>query len=67
MLTAAIIVSDVMVNSYGRYGLGYSGWYYDVSLQVQTLFLGFVAGSLPFAWRGAGFVEAGAVTDRGDV
>src|SRR5205814_1995052 len=57
VLTAAIIASDVVVNSYGRYGLGYSGWYYELSLQVQTLFLGFVAGSFPFAWRGASSAE----------
>jgi hypothetical protein len=50
VLTAAIIISDVAVNSYGRYVLGYSGWYSDVSIQLQTLFLGFVLGSLPFAW-----------------
>jgi len=50
VLTTAIIASDVAINSCCRYGLGYGGWYCDVSLQLQTLFLGFVVGSLPFAW-----------------
>jgi len=50
VLTALIIISDVAVNSYGRYVLGYSGWYSDVSIQLQTFFLGCVLGSLPFAW-----------------
>ena len=67
VLTAAIIASDVVVNSYGRYGLGYSGWYYEVSLHMQTLFLGFVVGSLPFAWRGASAAEPAAIPARGGV
>jgi hypothetical protein len=51
LLTLAIIVSDVAVNSYAIYGLGYSDWLAYGSLQLQTLFLGFVAGTLPYAWR----------------
>lgn len=51
LLTAGIIVSDVAVNSYAIYGLEYSGWLAYGSLQSQTLFLGFVAGSLPYLWR----------------
>jgi hypothetical protein len=51
--TLVIIVSDVAVNSFARYGLGNRGWYGDVSLQLQTLFLGFVVGSLPFVWHDA--------------
>jgi hypothetical protein len=55
VFTLAIIVSDVAVNSYAHYGLGSSSWWYgDASLQLQTLFLGFVAGSFPFAWAKAG-------------
>jgi membrane protein HdeD len=51
LLTLAIIVSDVAVNSYAIYALGNSGWYSLASLQLQTLFLGFVLGSFPFLWR----------------
>lgn len=44
----AIMVSDVMINSYALYVLEI-----DMSLphlQLQTVFLGFVMGSLPFLW-----------------
>ena len=51
VLTVAIMVSDVAVNSYARWVLGFGGWYFEVSLQLQTLFLGFVAGSFPVVWR----------------
>jgi hypothetical protein len=50
-LTLAIITSDVAVNSYAIYGLEYRGWLAYGSLQLQTLFLGFVAGTLPYVWR----------------
>jgi hypothetical protein len=65
VLTAAIIVSDVAVNTYGQWGLGYRGWYFTVSLQLQTLFLGLLVGSLPVAWRGARPGEPGVAADRG--
>jgi hypothetical protein len=50
VLTLAIIASDVAVNSYAVYGLGYDDWHAYGALQSQTLFLEFVIGSLPFAW-----------------
>jgi membrane protein HdeD len=48
LLTLAIIVSDVGINSYVRYSVIPEGWYGEVSLQLQTLFLGFVLGSFAF-------------------
>ena len=45
-----IMVSDVAVNSYAHYGLGFSGWYADLSLQLQSTFLGFVVGAAPLVW-----------------
>ncbi len=54
LLTLAIIVSDVAVNSFAMYGLGNRDWHGGVSLQLQTLFLGFVVGSLPFVWHDVG-------------
>lgn len=50
VLAVLIMISDVAVNSYGKYGLGYGGLVGDASLQLQTLFLGFVVGTVPFAW-----------------
>jgi hypothetical protein len=44
------MVSDVAVNSYAKYGLGFGGWYGDLSLQLQTLFLGLVIGAAPLIW-----------------
>jgi hypothetical protein len=51
LLTLAIIVSDVGINSYVRYSVIPGGWYGEVSLQLQTLFLGFVLGSFPCLFR----------------
>jgi hypothetical protein len=48
LLTLVIIVSDVGINSYVRYSVRSEGWYGEVSLQLQTLFLGFVLGSFAF-------------------
>jgi hypothetical protein len=45
-----IMVADVAVNSYAKYGLGFGGWYTDLSVQLQSLFLGFVAGLSPLVW-----------------
>jgi hypothetical protein len=55
VLAVLIMVSDVALNSYAVYVLDESVWWRAaVTLQVQTLFLGFVAGSVPFAWRRVG-------------
>jgi hypothetical protein len=48
LLTLAIIVSDVGINSYLQYSVAPEGWYGNASLQLQTLFLGFVLGSFAF-------------------
>jgi hypothetical protein len=53
LLTLTIIVSDVGVNSYAVYGLGYNSWLSFLSLQLQTAFLGFVLGSFSIVWRRA--------------
>jgi hypothetical protein len=53
LLTLVIIVSDVGVNSYAVYGLGYNSWLSFLSLQLQTAFLGFVLGSFLIIWRRA--------------
>ncbi len=50
-LTLLIIVSDVSVNSYAVYGLGYRDSYAMASLQLQSIFLGFVLGSFLYLWR----------------
>ena len=50
VLGTLIMVSDVAVNSYAKYALGYQGGYWDVSAQLQSAFLGFVLGCLPFLW-----------------
>ena len=53
LLAAAVMTADVAVNTWVsralEFGLG-------PALQLQTLFLGFILGSLPFAWsmRGLG-------------
>jgi hypothetical protein len=51
LLTLAIIVSDVGINSWVQYSTVNEVWYRDCSLQLQTLFLGFVLGSFPFIVR----------------
>jgi hypothetical protein len=50
VLALLIMVSDVSINSYAKYGLGFGGWYSDLSLQLQSLFLGFVLGTAPLVW-----------------
>jgi membrane protein HdeD len=50
LLALLIMVSDVAVNSYAKYGLGFRGWHTDLSVQLQSLFLGFVAGTAPLVW-----------------
>ena len=47
-LTLAIMLSDVMVNSYVTYGLDIPVSF--APLQAQTLFLGFVLGCVSFLW-----------------
>jgi len=49
-LGAAIIVSDVGINSYALYGLGLPFGF--LSLQLQTLFCGFLIGTAGFLLRG---------------
>ncbi|WP_210357435.1 hypothetical protein [Sphingomonas beigongshangi] len=51
-LAAAIMLVDVTANSHAVRSYG---WDVGAALQLQTLFLGFVLGSLPFLWpRGLG-------------
>lgn len=47
-LTTAIMLADVAINSYATYGLGLGVSF--LPLQAQTLFLGFVLGSLALVW-----------------
>ena len=51
LLTLAVIVSDVAVNSYAVYVLEYNSWQAFASLQLQTAFLGFVLSSFLFVWQ----------------
>ena len=51
ILTLAVIVSDVAVNSYAVYVLEYNSWQAFASLQLQTAFLGFVLSSFLFVWQ----------------
>src|SRR5262249_4005053 len=53
-LALLIMVVDVAVNSTVAAGLGPMDWYDYLPLQLQTLFLGFVAGSAPLIWLSAG-------------
>lgn len=53
LLTAAIMVADVSINSYASYGLGIAFKSF-APLQAQTLFLGFVLGAIPMVWRPEG-------------
>ena len=48
MLTVAIMLSDVAVNSYVTYVLKLAASF--APLQLQTLFLGFVLGCVGFLW-----------------
>ena len=49
-LGAAVILSDVGINSYALYGLGLPFGF--LSLQLQTLFCGFLIGATGFLLRG---------------
>lgn len=49
LLTALIMIADVAVNSYASYGLGILFLSF-APLQAQTLFLGFVLGSMALVW-----------------
>jgi len=49
LLTTAIMLADVAVNSYASYGLGIAFQSF-APLQAQTLFLGFVIGSFAIVW-----------------
>jgi hypothetical protein len=48
LLTLAIMIADVGVNSYAAYGLRLLPQVWP--LQLQTLFLGFVLGCIGFVW-----------------
>ena len=50
-LAAAVMLVDVAANTYATDALGYD---LGSALQLQTLFLGFVLGSLPWLWPRAG-------------
>lgn len=50
-LGLAIMVSDVAVNSYALHGLGLP--FLVAPLQLQTMFLGFLLGSIGFLWKRA--------------
>lgn len=48
VLAAAIMLTDVSANAYASFGLRIPG--FDLALILQTAFMGFVLGSLPFLW-----------------
>ena len=50
ILGTLIMLADVSANSYAKYVLGYQSRYWDLSVQLQSAFLGFVLGGLPFIW-----------------
>ncbi len=54
LLTTAIMLADVAVNSYASYGLGIAFQSF-APLQAQTLFLGFVLGSFAVVWKSRDF------------
>jgi hypothetical protein len=52
-LALLIMVTDVAINSYVAYALEQTTWidrYGCAALQLQSLFLGFVAGTAPLLW-----------------
>jgi hypothetical protein len=53
VLALLLMVTDVAVNSFVRFGQGFVDWYGGAPLQLQTLFLGFVAGAAPLVWLSA--------------
>jgi hypothetical protein len=54
VLALLVMTADVTVNSFALYAEPYCDWYAAASLQAQSLFLGFVIGTAPFAWRRVG-------------
>lgn len=60
VLAVLIMVSDVAVNSYAAYLLQDSYLFYSAALQLQSVFLGFVVGTAPFAWARVGRIERAA-------
>src|SRR6476469_4377564 len=53
-LALVLMVVDVAVNSAWTAGQVPVDWYGNVPLQLQTLFLGFVAGAAPLIWLATG-------------
>jgi hypothetical protein len=48
LLALAIMLADVAANSYAAFALHFRG--FSTALLLQTLFLGFVLGSISFLW-----------------
>lgn len=51
LLAAAIMISDVMANTYALVVLAIPE--FGLAVSLQSTFLGFVLGSLPFVWPGS--------------
>jgi hypothetical protein len=62
-MAVLLMVADVAVNSWMKYGAESADWYGDAVLQLQPLFLGFVGGAAPLIWLSAG--RAACATRRG--
>jgi hypothetical protein len=60
VLALLIMVADVVVNSFWTASVGPLGWEENLPLQLQTLFLGFVAGAAPLIWLAAADVDSAA-------
>jgi membrane protein HdeD len=58
-LAAGLLIraADVTVNFYATRLLGSGGWLLDAMRQSQSLFLGFLLGSLPFTWSHSTFAH----------
>jgi hypothetical protein len=54
LLALAVMLSDVAINSYVAYVVFSPSCAFGVSLQLQSLFLGFVVGTVPFVWARLG-------------
>jgi hypothetical protein len=61
-LALLLMLVNVAVNSSVANGLAPMDWYDYVPLQLQTLFLGFVAGSAPLIWLSECRAARGAVS-----
>jgi hypothetical protein len=61
-LALLLMVVNVAVNSSVANGQGRMDWYDYVPLQLQTLFLGFVAGAAPLIWLAGGRAARGATS-----